>query len=102
MSQGVLHNNAVVRVECQHLVQQVERLGVRVGVQPRPGHFGLERQRLQVAAGLLVDDALQILWRRGAQDTQDVVQLVQIVLAGEDRPVAQHLCQDAAHAPDVY
>lgn len=37
----------------------------------------------------------------GASDegklTQYVVELVQVVFPGEDRPVGQHLSQDAAH-----
>lgn len=36
-----------------------------------------------------------------SQLTQDVVELVQVVLPRKDRPVRQHLSQDAAHRPDV-
>lgn len=50
---------------------------------------------------LLVDDALEVLLAGGAQHTKDVVELVQVVLAGEDGTVRQHLGQDAAHRPDV-
>ncbi len=33
--------------------------------------------------------------------TQDVVELIQVVFPRKDRPVTQHLSQDAAHWPDV-
>lgn len=33
--------------------------------------------------------------------TQNVVQLVEIMLPREDGPVGEHLCQDAADRPDV-
>lgn len=36
-----------------------------------------------------------------SQLTQYVVELVQVVLPRKDRPVGQHLSQDAAHWPDV-
>ena len=36
-----------------------------------------------------------------AKDTHDVVELVEVVFAGEDWSVGQHLCQDAAHRPHV-
>lgn len=34
--------------------------------------------------------------------TQNVVQLIQVVLPRKDGPVGQHLRQDATHGPDVY
>jgi hypothetical protein len=33
--------------------------------------------------------------------TQNVVQLVEIMLSWKDWPVGQHLCQDAAHRPNI-
>lgn len=50
---------------------------------------------------LLIDDALQVLLAGRAQHAEDVVELVQIVLAREDGAVGQHLGQDAAYGPDV-
>ena len=52
MGQRLLDRNAVVGVEGEHLVEQVERLGVCRRVELRPGHLGLEGQRLQVTTGL--------------------------------------------------
>ena len=50
---------------------------------------------------LVVDDAVEVLGVGRAQDAQDVVQLVQVVLAREDGPVREHLGQDAAYRPHV-
>lgn len=33
--------------------------------------------------------------------TQNVVQLVEIMLPREDGPVGQHLCQNAAYRPNI-
>lgn len=50
--QRLLHRDALVRVEGEHAVQQVQRAGVGAGEQVRPRHARLERQRLQVASRL--------------------------------------------------
>lgn len=52
MSQGLLDADPLVRVERQHLVEEVERLGVGIREQLGPRHFGLEWQRLEVASRL--------------------------------------------------
>lgn len=33
--------------------------------------------------------------------TQNVVQLVEVMLPREDGPVGEHLCQDAAYRPNI-
>lgn len=101
MGERLLDRDPVVRVKGEHLAEQVKRVRVGVCEQPRPGHLRFVRQRLQVAAGLLVDDALEVLLRGRPEHAEDVVQLVQVVLAGEDGPVAEHLRQYAADGPDV-
>lgn len=50
---------------------------------------------------LLIDDAVEVLLAGRAEHAEDVVELVEVVLAGEDRSVGQHLRQDASHRPDV-
>ena len=52
--------------------------------------------------GLLIDDAVEVLLAGGAEDGEDVVELIQVVLAGEDGAVGHHLGQDAADGPHVY
>lgn len=96
MSQRLLNGYPFVWVEGEHLAQQVERLGVGLREEPVPWDLRLEWQRLQVAARLLVDYAVQVLLRGRTQHAQDVIQLVQVVLAGENRPIAEHLGENAA------
>ena len=80
-----------MRVEGEHPLQQVQGLAVRVGVQLGPGDLGLVRQGLDIASSLLIYDTVEILLAGGAEDGEDVVELVQIMLPGEDWPVGQHL-----------
>ena len=56
---------------------------------------------MKIASGLLIDDAIEIIGAGGAENTEDVVELVEVVLAREDGAVGEHLGQDAAHGPDV-
>lgn len=46
---------------------------------------------------LLIDDAVEVLLAGRAEHAEDVVELVEVVLAGKDGPVGQHLRQDASH-----
>lgn len=51
---------------------------------------------------LFIDDALKVLGRGRSENTENVIQLIQVVLSGEYRSSREHLCQNAAHGPDVY
>ena len=66
------------------------------------GHFGLPGQIDQIAACSLVLYALEVVVARRADDVQDVIELVEIVLAGKERLVVEHLGEYAADAPHVY
>lgn len=50
--QCVLHSDALVGVEREHLVEQIESLGVSTGVQLAPRHLGLDGQGLEVPSRL--------------------------------------------------
>lgn len=123
MRQCVLHDDPLMRVERQHFIQQIESFRIRIRKQLLPRNFRLERQRLKVAprlkcakrhvrmsemflqffsADLLVDDAVEVFLRRRTENTEDVVQLIQVVFPRENGPVGEHLREDAAHGPDVY
>ena len=91
MGQGILHQDPLVGVEGEHPLQEIKGLAVRVGVEFGPGDLWFVRQRLDVAPSLLVNDTVEILLTRRAQDCKDVVQLVQVVFPGEDRSVGEHL-----------
>lgn len=49
-----------------------------------------------------VHDALEILRRGRSENSKDMIQLVEVVFAGEERSSRQHLRQDAADRPDIY
>lgn len=102
VGKGLAGLYAGTRVENQHLLQQLNRL--RVGVL----ELVLERlalalgKRLDESEGVLAADcADNIVWRRAEQFGDDG-ELVDVVLAGEERLALKHLGEDAASAPDVH
>lgn len=56
-------------------------------------------KRLDVLLGLLTVDEGQVSVRGGAQGLDDQLELVNVVLTGEQGLPLQQLCQDAAHRP---
>ena len=50
---------------------------------------------------LIVNNATEVLVSGGADHTQYVVELIQVVLAGEDGPIGQHLRQYTTHRPYI-
>ena len=52
MLERLLHRRPLVGVEGEHLLEQVQGLGVRVGVDPAEGDLGLVGEGGQVTAGL--------------------------------------------------
>ena len=50
---------------------------------------------------LVVEDGLEVLLAGRPEHAHDVVQLVQVMLAGEDGPVGEHLRQYTADGPHV-
>ena len=97
VSQRILHQDPLVRVEGEHSLQEVQGFAVRVGVKFCPGDLWLVRQGLNITASLLVNDTVEILLAWGTEDCKDVVQLVKVVFSREDWSVGQHLREDTAH-----
>merc|ERR1719357_2478314 len=91
MGEGIFHNNSLVRVERQHLFKEVEGLWICIGVELAPWDLWLVGQGLKVTSSLLIYDTVQIVRARTSQDSQDVVQLIKIMLSREDRSVREHL-----------
>lgn len=52
MLQSLLHCGSLVRIEGQHLFEQINGLGISVWVDPVEGNLRLVGERRQVAAGL--------------------------------------------------
>ena len=101
MLQRLLHRDALARVEHQHALNQVDGQRVRLGVEAREGHAGGVGQGADVAARLLAGDEVQVVLVGRADEVDDELELVDVVLAGEQRLAAQQLREDAAHGPHV-
>lgn len=56
-------------------------------------------KRLDVLLGLLTVDEGQVSIRGGAQSLDDQLELINVILAREQRLPLQQLCQDATHRP---
>mmetsp|Transcript_39239 Transcript_39239/g.103439 ORF Transcript_39239/g.103439 Transcript_39239/m.103439 type:complete len:321 (-) Transcript_39239:246-1208(-) len=91
----------LVRVEDEHLLEQIDGLRVGVRVQGGEGDLGLLGERLDVLDCLRVLNDREIGRTRLAESLDDEPQLLQVVLAGEQRLAAEALGEDAAHRPDV-
>lgn len=96
-----LDRDARRRVERQHVVQQVQRVRVRVREQVRELPLRHVRQVAHVVLRPRRADPRQRLFVRRAQDVQDLVELVDVVAALEEGAPAEELGQDAADGPDV-
>ncbi len=99
--EGLLDADAAGRVEGEHAVQEVQRVRVRVREERRERLLGHERQVAHVLLRARGADARQRLLVGGAQDVQDLVELVDVVAALEEGPPAQELGEDAADRPHI-
>jgi len=99
--QRLLDRDALGRIERQQPLQQIQGQGIRARKQRREWDFLLEGQIADVFARAPALDGVIILHARRPQHLQDERELVVIILAWEERLPAQHLSQDASHAPDV-
>ena len=62
--QGVLYGDALVGVEGEQLVEEVQSERLGFGVEASPGDSRPVRQTLEVGPGFLVEDAVEIVLRR--------------------------------------
>eukprot|EP00962_Isochrysis_galbana_P009630 scaffold2684_cov124-Isochrysis_galbana.AAC.11 len=80
------HCAALVRVEVEHLFDQVQRKLIGIGEHLGPIPLWLRRKGTEKLHGLLLDDQAE---------------LVQIVATGQQRLARHHLSENAAACPDV-
>lgn len=99
--EGLLDRDTRRRIECQHAVQQVQRIGVGLREQLLEGHLRHEGQVAHVFLGAGRSNARQGLFVGCTQVVQDLIQLVDIVTALEEGSAAEELGENAAHGPDV-
>ena len=89
------------RVEGQHPVQQVQRVRVGVAEQRRERHLLHVRQVSDVLLGSRGADPGESLLVGRAEVVQDLVELVDVIAAFEERLASQEFGEDAADGPDV-
>lgn len=89
------------RVEFEQLFKQVNGKRVRLGEHVLERHFRNPREGSQLDFGRIIDQALHgiVVWR--AENAKDLVELVVVITASEERETGDHLCHDAACTPDV-
>ena len=69
-----------------NIIENVCYLWICIGVELAPWDLWLVGKGLQVAPRLLVDDAVEVVGSGRAEDAEDVVELVKVVLAREYWP----------------
>mmetsp|Transcript_2529 Transcript_2529/g.7700 ORF Transcript_2529/g.7700 Transcript_2529/m.7700 type:complete len:200 (+) Transcript_2529:410-1009(+) len=101
MAQGLVDRDAIVRVELQHLLEEVQSLAGSGWVQC--GHPAPAPQRLvsHKTLGFFAPDKVHIRLRWRPDDVGDELELVDIVLAGKEWLASEQLREDAAHGPDI-
>mmetsp|Transcript_10540 Transcript_10540/g.20264 ORF Transcript_10540/g.20264 Transcript_10540/m.20264 type:complete len:203 (+) Transcript_10540:3852-4460(+) len=101
MAHTLLDRPPLVRVEHQHLVQQIKRDRVRLGVDRAPLHLLASGEFMDIAPGCCVGDEVHIFRGGGPEHSDNSLNLVQVVFTWEKRGSSNQLCEDAADAPHV-
>jgi len=99
--EGLLDGDAVGGVEIEHLLEQVERIAVGVGVELDKWHLLALWHVANPVLSTGGADASEALIRGRAQDIDDQAHLVDVVLAREQHFSSQELGKDASDGPDV-
>lgn len=99
--EGGLDGNSGRRVKGQHLVEQVERIGVGVREEGLEGSLGHEWEVANVLLGSGRANAGQGLLVGGTKDMEDLIELINIISTLEEWPSTQKLCKNAAYGPDI-
>ena len=85
----------------EHALQQVEGIGVGVGEERAEGLLRHERQVPHIVLGPRRSDTRQRLLVGGAEDVQDLVELVDIIATLEEWPPTEELSKDTAYRPNI-
>ena len=88
-------------VECQHAVKQVESIGVCAREELVEGDLGHVGQVADVFLGAWRSDTGEGRFRGRTEVVKDLVELVDVVAALEERFAAKKLGEDAADRPDI-
>jgi hypothetical protein len=101
VGKGLLDRDAAARVEGEHAVQQIKGVWVGVGEERGERLLGHVGQVAHVLLGAGRADARERLLVRGTQDVQDLVELVDVVAALEERPASEQLGKNTTDRPDI-
>ena len=101
VAERLLDGDARGGVEGEHLVEEVEGLRVGFGEELLEGAFGHVGKIADVVLGTGRADAGEGFFVGGAKDVQDLVELVDVVTAFEERAAAKEFGEDAADRPDI-
>jgi hypothetical protein len=99
--EGGLDGDSRRGVECQHLVQQVQRIWVGVGEEGLEGSLGHEREVAHVLLSSGRANPGQGLLVGGTEDMKDLVELVDVISALEEWASTEKLCEDASNRPHI-
>jgi len=101
MLQGVLDRNPRRRIKGQHAVQQIKCVRIGLREEPLERDFGHVWQISDVFLSSRRSDSGESLLNGRSQIVQDLVQLVDVVAALEERPATQELCKNTSDGPDI-
>lgn len=97
----LLASNSFGGIEVQHLREQVDGLRVSLREELLERNSGPDGKRANVVLSPGGADPPQSVLRGSTEVVQDLVQLIDIVPAFEDRLACQKLCENAANTPHV-
>ena len=101
MIETFLNTIPLVRVENQHFSKQVKcgRVGIRIDLFPvLLASLSLFAEEFALT---FTNDELFVFLSGSAQNANSPLDLVKVIVAGEERSTAQKLCKDAADGPHI-
>ena len=101
MLQRLLSSDALVRIEGQHPLEQIDRKRVDAREERSEVLRWLELQALEVVAGFVRAHFVDLFARRLAEEVGDQIKLMVHIVAGEQGLAPHQLREDAADRPDV-
>ncbi|KAI3481766.1 hypothetical protein L1887_55613 [Cichorium endivia] len=101
VAERLVGRDALCGVELEQLVEQVDGQRMRLGEHVLEGHSGHAWERSDLDLGRVVHQSLHGGVVGRAEDAQDLVELVVVVAAAEERQTRNHLGHDATGTPDI-
>jgi hypothetical protein len=99
--EGLLDRNTRRGVESQHVVQKIQRIGVGVGEELREWSLGHEWEVAHIFLSSWGANAGKGFLVRCTKDMEDLVELVDIISALEERTSTKQFSKDTTNRPHV-